>query len=289
MSYTKKRIDVAFSLGKGSFGETGANTITVSGLRVIATITTEGGNSMGHLLARIYGMTQSQMNQLSTLGLLITELRKNSVALSAGDYESGMSEVFVGTITNAYVDFDGAPQVSFNVEASVGALEAVKPVPPSSYPGATDVALIMSGLAKQMGLRFQNWGVSVKLASPYYAGTGRDQIIRCAEAANINWIIENNRLDIWPKNAARGSTVPVISPETGMVGYPAYDSLGIILRTLFNPTIAYGSDVMVKSSLQPACGTWRVYHINHSLASETPGGEWFSTMKAARPGSVPIA
>ena len=34
MSFTRKRIDVTISLGTGTFGETGANTVTLTGLRV---------------------------------------------------------------------------------------------------------------------------------------------------------------------------------------------------------------------------------------------------------------
>ncbi len=289
-SYTQKLLTVQFVLGTGTFGESGQNTLTISGLRVVATVVKSGGASLGNAQIRIFGMTQSHMNQLSTLGLLITQTRKNTVILMAGDATSGMSQVFMGTIINAWSDYQGAPDVSFNVEAFAAYLDAIKPVPPASFPpGGTDVATIMAGFAARMGLKFENNGVSVKLASPYFAGTARDQAQRCADAANINWHIDNGTLAIWPKNSARSGSAVVVSPETGLVGYPIFDSLGVILRTLFNPLIRYGCLVQVNSSLTPANGTWFVYALTYELSSMTPGGPWFNTMKTARLGSVPVA
>ena len=289
-SYTQKLLTVQFTLGTGTFGETGQNILTISGLRVSATVVKSGGAALGSAQIRIFGMTQSQMNQLSTLGLLITQVRRNTVTLMAGDAISGMSQVFTGTIVNAWSDYQGAPQVSFNVEAYAAYLDAIKPVAPTSYPpGGTDVATIMAGLATQMGLQFENNGVSAKLASPYFPGTAKDQAQRCADAANINWVIDNGVFAIWPKNAVRSGSAVVISPETGLVGYPIFDSMGVILRTLFNPLIRYGCLVQVDSSLTPANGVWSVYALTYDLSCMTPGGPWFNTMKTARQGSIPVA
>ncbi|MDE1138199.1 MAG: hypothetical protein PW999_00800 [Paraburkholderia tropica] len=55
MSFLKKRIDVTISLGTGQFGESGSNTVTLSGLRVKALIQAAPGDAMPALQPRRCG------------------------------------------------------------------------------------------------------------------------------------------------------------------------------------------------------------------------------------------
>lgn len=287
-NFAKRRVDVTFTIGTGDLGEGTPSTVTLTGLRVSANIVKAGGASLGNGQLRIMGMTLSHMNQVSTLGLTVMVVRKNTVSVTAGDDVSGMALVFEGTIFEAWADFQGAPEVVFNVVASTGLYDAVKPVPPSSYSGGADVAVIMSNLAEQMNFVFENSGVSVQLSNPYFPGTAREQAERCAKAADINMIMDDKTLAIWPKGTARGTEKVSLSPETGMVGYPTYTSNGIAVTCLFNPSIRFGGKIEVKSSLTPACGEWVVQTLAHSLESETPGGAWFTSLTAARQGYVGI-
>lgn len=286
-SFSRRHIDLTIQIGQGSFGESGFDTVTLSGLRVIANIAKFGGAAMGQANLRVYGMPQTMMNQLSTLGMLVTQARRNIVAISAGSDDSGMSQVFQGTITDAFADYSAAPDVSFQMSAAAGLFQAIKPVAPNSFKGSADVATIMSGLASQMGFAFENNGVSVQLSNPYFPGTARDQVVACATAANINFSTDDQKLAIWPKGGSRGGLIPLISPETGMVGYPAFNSLGMVVTTLYNPGITHGGQIKVQSSLTPACGMWVVNNLTHDLAAELPGGPWFTRMEVVPIGYLP--
>jgi hypothetical protein len=287
MAFVQRLIDVTFTLGQGSFAESGTNTVKLSGLRISSRCVKAGGPSMGTMQMQIYGMTLSLMNKLSTLGMMIQLIPRNVVTVEAGDAISGMGTVFIGTITNAWADFQSAPDVAFFLEAHTGLIEAVGLVPPSSYKGAASVPVIMSSLATLMGLAFENNGVTAVLANPYLSGSARSQVKACAEAAGINWVIDNGILAIWPKNGARGGEIPLISPDTGLVGYPAYTAQGLSLKTIFNPSVGFGSKIEVKSDLTPACGIWSVYSLNHDLDSQVPRGSWFSTIGAYNPNFAP--
>lgn len=288
MALIQRKIEMTFTLGEGAFGETGSNNVTLGGLRVQASIIKAGGPSMGTANLRVYGMTLSLMNQLSTLGMAPTLIRRNAVTVTAGDNQAGMGVVFQGTITNAFADMNSPPENPFVVEAHTGLIESVVPIPVSSFQGSADVATIMQGLATQMGLAFENNGVQVRLSNPYFAGSAREQAKACAEAAGIEWIIDNLRLAIWPAGGSRRGIVPLIKAPA-MRGYPAYTSKGIALQTLFNPSVGFGSKVIVESDLKPACGEWIVYSLRHDLDSQVPGGKWFSALEAARPGFVVVA
>ncbi|MGA9869288.1 MAG: hypothetical protein WBQ75_22880, partial [Acetobacteraceae bacterium] len=172
----------------------------------------------------------------------------------------------------------------------VGLQDAMRPVPPTSYPGTPDAAVILAGLADQMGYAFENNGVSVILSQPYFPGTARTQALACAKAANIEMFIDDTSqtLAIWPKGGNRGGEIPLISKDTGMVGYPAYSG-GQQMRvtTLYNPSIRFGGQVKVQSSITPADGEWTVNKITHHLESMMPGGEWFTYLEGYHLGLAP--
>lgn len=285
MALLRRRINLRIQLGEGAYGESGTDTVDLTGYRVAARIIKAGGPSMGTAQVQVWGMALDLMNKLSTLGMVVTLLRRNTLTISAGDDENGLSVVFVGQITNAWSDFQAAPQVPFIIEAHTGSFDAVKPIPVSTFSGVTDVAVILSGLASTMGKRFENNGVSVKLANPYLSGSARDQALAVVQAAGIEWNgLDQDVLAIWPAGGKRGGLSPLISPETGMVGYPSYTANGIMLKTIFNRDVGFGGGIVVQSDLTPANGTWNVFSIDHDLQSLVPGGNWFSNIGAARPG-----
>lgn len=276
MSLTRRYLNLTFALGKGSFGDGGFDTVEFTGLRSSATISKAGGVSMSQLQLRVQGMSLSDMNALSTLGKPLVDGRNNTVTIVAGSDDAGEGVVFTGTISEAWVDMADAPNGVFTVNAFTGLLDALKPIPASSFQGQADAATVLAGLATQMGVAFENNGVQVQLANPYFPGTALAQVKACAKAANIEYVLDGAVLAIWPKGGARGGAIPLLSPTTGLVGYPQHTENGIRLTTLFNPSITFGGQVQVESALTPAAGTWTVFSLAHELEAETPGGAWFT-------------
>lgn len=294
-SVTQKLLSYKFELGLGAFGESGTNTVQVDGLRSTAKIVKAGGNSMGQAQIDIWGMTPSLMKQLSTLGQIITRVRKNTITVLAGDTgPNALGTVYVGNILNAWIDFQSAPQIVFHVEAAVALFEAIAPSPVRSYSGTATVASIMQNIAEQVGWQFENNGVDVVLSNPYFWGSARNQAISCVKAANIEWNgVDNNILAIWPRGGSRlGGLIPTITKDDGMVLYPTFNSKGITVRTVYQPGLTYGQRINVQSSedaLAPANGEWIIYSLTYDLASQMPNGEWFVTMECARPGILALS
>lgn len=277
-SFTKKKLELTVTLGTGTFGAQVGSTVTLKDLRMFADISAPCGESMGALHLRVYGLTQSMMNQLTVIGPINQVKEKNEVLLAAGD-DSGLTSVFQGTIFSAWADYSSAPDVPFNIIAYVGMGLAIKPVDALSYVGSANVADIMKTIAGGANLAFVNDGVSVQLVNPYFPGTALQQIKSCAYAAQINYKIEFGKLTIWPKGgvvAADG--IPLIAPETGMVGYPALSSQGMTVKSEFTPKVVLGGEIQVKSSLPMANGKFNVFNYVHNLSSEAPGGPWFTTI-----------
>lgn len=283
MAFVRRILEFKFQLAQGSFLESGTDTVTLRGLRATAKVIKAGTPSLGQAQLQIFGMKLSLMNQLATLGMVYQLIPRNVVTVSAGDEGSSLSVVFAGTITQAWADFQSAPDVPFNVQAHTLGAESVIAADPISFTGSADVAGIMSGLAGKMNCTFENNGVQAKLSNPYFYGSARSQADACASAAGIKWVADDTTLAIWPSGGARGGDIPLISPQSGMVGYPSFMAYGINVRTIFIPSIKFGAKIKVESSLKPACGTWAVVLLAHDLATLVPGGEWYSSIGAFNP------
>lgn len=282
MTFVRRRINLTFQFGQGAYGEDGFDTVTITGLRCSASITKAGGVSNSELDLRVWGLSLDLMNRLTILNQKLDQNRHNIVVVEAGDDQSGMGVVFIGTMIEAWADFDGVPDVALVAKASTCYTDALKPVPPTSFKGSVDVALALAGIGAQMAppRTLENSGVSILLQNTYLEGTLLAQIRKLQRAGDFYLIIEPDVIAIWPKNGVRRGAVPVISPETGMVGYPSFNSTGIAVTTLFNPSITFGGTVEVETVTR-ARGSWTPFYIGHDLESEQPAGKWFTHMQCS--------
>ena len=303
-TYVERAITIVIQLGEGTFGQTGSNTVTLEGLRVSATIEKVAPPGFGRAEIRVFGMTQSVMNQVSTLGVPFRMYRQgNIVTVQAGERGKPLPVVWKGYILNAWQNLDGAPETYFQIVSNAGVLEALVPGQPLSFPGPIDVASVMSGLATRMGRLFVNDGVTTKLSGGYFPGTAMAQAIAIARAAGIE--LEpggsvGDTLTIWPKTQTRTGVVPLISASTGMVGYPQYRDNAMAFRCLFNPNIVRGGQILMDSSIFPSAtssdqsteavlrrgGPNGYWYVNSpfilNLSAQLPNGPWFNECVCSR-------
>lgn len=314
-SWVNRQINVTITLGTGTFGQSGQNTVKLQNLRVVASINKGGMPSLDQANVRIYGVQPSIMNQVSTLGIPLTMIRLgNTVTIEAGNSIDGFSIVYYGYMHQCWQNFNDAPDTFLEINAFGGYPAALQPASPRSYPENADVATIMSGLAEAMGMQFENSGVQTKLQNGYYPGTNLQQAHEVARAANIEMYLDSSTptgtLAIWPKTGTRHGAVPLVSSGTGLVGYPKFMSNGMSFRTLYNPNIQLGGQIQMQSSLgtgsSPAVqtpigsqpggpnGIWYVAAgggglLSHSLSAQIPGGPWFTDVQCVRVPGVPGA
>jgi hypothetical protein len=290
VTFAKRKIDVTFLLGQGSFGESGADTVKVSGLRCSASITMGTGVAAGELNLRINGLALDIMNRLTVLKQDFNNnmgKAANYVKVEAGDDDAGMSTVFYGGISEARADLSGMPDTSFELVAYIGILDTLKPVPPLSYKGQIDAALVMQDIAASMGRTLENSGVAVQLRDPYFAGTATDQMNAVARAGNFTAMLDPTKqvLAIWPLDGKRQGLIPLINKDTGLVGYPTYAQNGISLTSLYLPGLSPGGLIKIETDLTPAAGQWSTYLVSHDLEAQVPGGRWFTHIEAGYFGS----
>ena len=274
----KKQLRFVITLGTGKFGSSNNDTITLQGFRATVDIDKAGGMMMGTLRAKIYGVKQADMNSITTLQWKPGTLIPNTVEVYAID---GAAEtlVFAGNIVNAWADYQSMPDVFLHIQAQAAFFNALKAIPPRSFKGGVDVASVMAQIARDLGYTFENNGVTTRLVDVYLPNTGMEQAKDLARAAGCDLYLDDKILAITPPNVPRKVIIPLISPASGLVGYPTFDGVGVNFQTLFNPAVTFGGSIKLETDVQQAAGEWVVTSVGHRLESEKPGGAWFSSIR----------
>lgn len=276
----KKRLRFIVTLGVGKFGSSDNNRITLEGYRSTAFIDKAGDQTMGAARVQIYGVTQADMNSITTLQWGINQWIKNTVEIYAIDGDSE-TRVFQGNIINAWAEYHAMPDVFLQITAQSAFFDKLAPAPARSFRGAVDVATVMQQVAASMGRTFENNGVSVMMNDVYLCSTDLEQALGLANDAGIGFFLDDDVLAITPApDIPRGGIAPVVSSVTGMVGYPTFTGYGVHVTTLFNPSIRFGGTIKIESDVPAANGEWMVVSVAHRLEAEKPNGAWFSTVQA---------
>lgn len=282
-SFTKKLLNVTFVLKDGTF-DGAHNTKVVSGLRVHCSVEKQGEPTKNKCKLKIYGMNRSDMNMLTSVpgqSAHALQVFHSLVRVDAGD-ENGMHMVYQGDVTEAFSSYQQPPNLHFAVESLTAFHGAIAPAKPTSYKGGVDVATVMASLAAQMGYGFENNGVHAQINNPYLSGSAMSQAGAIADAANIEFGVDDNTLFIAPTGQARNGLAPLISGGTGLHEYPIFDKKGIKFKCIYTPGLSLGGMCVVKSALGPPInGTWRINGLKHELTSLDPSARWESHVTAS--------
>jgi hypothetical protein len=299
----------------GQGGSLSPGTINISGARARCRIKNAGAPAKGTADIAIYGLSQSLMSELATLGLAVNSVTKNNIIISAGAASLplasaanatlsplfGFPVVFAGTIWFAYADYNSMPEVALRLQAQIGLAQAVISAAPTSYNGSTSIESIMQAFADALGVPLENNGVTGSLSNPYFPGTLMQQIDQAAEHANIRALLVDGgtKLAIMPLGGSRTSltSVPLISKTTGMIKAPSFAGNGwLVVEFTYTPDVAFLGNIQVQSDTIPqANGPWTVFNLDLSLDTLVPRGDWKATamcypqgLSPGPPPTVPI-
>jgi hypothetical protein len=284
-SFKKKtiRLTIVKDPLNGNFKSSNKNTLTIEGLRILATVEAFGGCVSPQANIKIFGLSEAVINELTDFKVNTDGVKKNTIRIEAGDVGSVLSEVFVGDMMKVYGDYGGMPDVSLVVQAQTNMYHQLNPVPPLSVNGTADVAVLMKSLADKMGLVFEDLGVKVQLAYPYFANTLIVQAIEIAKAADIALFFDKNIMVIAPKGTPRKCQVPLINAKTGLIGYPTIcDTNRIKFKCLYNPAIQFLGSVKLETAVDIANGLWLAVGFSQQLESEQSNGAWFTEVSCVR-------
>jgi hypothetical protein len=273
LSFTEKQLVVTILLD----GEQ----MSFPGFATTVHIQKQGAPELPRANVQIFGLSEAKLAQLTLLSFDGLSLRPNRIQIMAGDSESGMSICFEGEITNSAPDFNAAPSPVLNIEAITAAYPKLLPQSPVSISGSQAVEDLMESLASEAGLTFRNEGISTSLSNCTINGDPISKMQWVSDTIGADLIFDDKEVILVPRDGTRGQllTVTAINPQTGQIGYPSFDSMGIRCSCFFRPDLMVAGYCRIESSLPRASGVWKIYSVDHDLSANLPsGGPWTSTI-----------
>lgn len=285
-SFTAKNLRVTLILADSaniSFTSTGDNTLILIGNRMSAKVVSNARQAT-QLSIKIWGMQLADMDAMTAAWIDQNAIRDNKVIVEA-DNGDGFRPVFQGTILEAQPDFRSAPEVSFQILATIRYFQQIGIVDPLSFQGDVDIAVLGRYLAGQLNMTYdQSPNTKATLSNPYFPGSLWTQLNAVCKAARVDYYFQGDQLVFAPLSEAFDAKPAVIlSPTTGLLGYPTYSRRGLTVNAIFDPAFLCGTGIEIQESLvKGANGRWFPYTIEHTLESNLPDGKWISSMQCLR-------
>lgn len=285
-TFTEKQLKFTFTLGTNAKFPGNNNTLKVTGLRATADIVFPGPPSFPTANVRIYGMKPSDMTALTGLTFQTLTYKRNSIMIEANS-GAGWTTVFEGQMVTSVTDFSSQPDVAFQVFAQTLGYDLLNPATPTSFPGPASFENVLRTIALKMSKDFDNGGVEGSFSGPtYFAGTPAEQLRVAARKAGLVYYLDKTGIvEIGESGQPRNVPRWVLTPTSGLVGYPSLDSVNLIgVEAVFNPSLRFGAPLRIQFSDQRAAnGDWIIYDCAHRLSSLMPDGPWFTKMTAQTP------
>lgn len=287
-SFTAKRLRVTMILAGANsiFPGTNSNTLVLENMRVSAKIQAVARLST-QAEVKIYGMLQADMNALTVAWANPPVVLDHIIIIEANSTgrADGWVQIFKGTMIEAQPDYRGMPDVSFNILAVTGYFQKINAAEPTSYPYQVDIIVAARDIVDRMGSPWTlvEGGADGVLSNPYFWGTLWDQLAQACAAANADFYVQGDEILIVPAGQPRPSAPAVIlSPETGLVGYPMFERSGLAVTALFDPVFTCGTPLEIQSSVPNASGRWYPYSLAYILEANVPKGSWLAQMLCLR-------
>jgi hypothetical protein len=293
-TYTLKQLRFTFTLGTNAKFQGPNNTLVITGLRATADIVFPGPPSFPTANVRIWGMKPSDMQALTGLTFQTLAYKRNSIMIEANSGQ-GWTTVFLGQIITGVPDFDQAPDVYFDIQAQTLGYDLLNPATPTSFPGPASFSQVLRTIVLKMSQDFDDGGVQGSFAGPtYFAGTPAQQLRTACRKAGLVYYADLpgaagaaslGVVEVGEPGVARNVPRWILTPQTGLVGYPKLTSVNLItVRAIFNPALRFGAPLRIQKSDQRAAnGDWVIYDCAHQLSSLLPDGPWFTNMTAQPP------
>lgn len=282
-SFLQRFLQVQLTLNSGEFAD-GSNSKIIDSLAMTASIEKLGPPDFGKASVEIYGMLLEDMEQLTTLNFQPLFVSRNYINIFAGDDVNGMSQVFAGTITSASADFNSQPEIKFKIEAQIGFFGAVTAQSPTAIKGSQSVSSFVEQQAQKLGLTFVNEGVTASIRNCVFNGSPLAQARAAAAAVGAELITDDDEMILLNKDQARTGDVPLLSKNSGLLGYPSITQNGIELKAIFNPAFKFAGLIEIDSIVPKTSGQWRIVKLTHNLTSNmVSNGAWESSITGFYP------
>jgi|HubBroStandDraft_4_1064222.scaffolds.fasta_scaffold01923_5 hypothetical protein len=251
---------------------------------------------------RIFNVADNTANQIQN--------EFTQIVLQAG-YEGSYGVIFLGTIKqvrkgrvdakNSYVDVTaGDGDSAYNFATCSFSLAAG--TTPANAVQALLQSLIAGSLKQQISAQstLPPLPTNGRVRGRVFYGMTRDAMRELCRSYGLKWSIQDGVITLIPLTGYLPGPIPVLSPDTGLIGVPEQTQQGIEMRVLLNSNIKIGQLVQLQSASvnlnrygldtasqaindglagqikTNADGYYYVMVANHS--GETRGNDWYTDL-----------
>lgn len=272
----ERTIDVVFTLDSKMSFSGGREKVISSPLDINCNIKKLGSPSNDQAMIKIKNMLLEDMELLTLLRFKPLSILNNKVDIYAG-YNGVRTLVFTGDIIKGSSILGSAPDTEYICSAQTGVYQSNKRSPILQIDGVSTVDNIFRKLCQEAGLSYKNIDVNLTINDPVLIGSSINQIKELAAILDIDLILDGKDCIISKRGTARSSERILINESTGLIKYPEFDDVGVVLTTFFNPNILFGGIVKIESEIKSANGEWKVYSLEHNISIY---GDFITNIKA---------
>jgi hypothetical protein len=177
------------------------------------------------------------------------------ISIQAG-YQNNYGLIFQGTVKqvrkgrldqkDSYLDVTAADgDEAYNFAPAIGSLSAGSSR--QDYWAFLNKAMLPYGLTAGPMPPFLSSNGSVR--GRVFCGMARDELRKFANDQGCVWSIQDGQMTLIQKTGYVGGRVPLISPQSGLIGVPEQTQNGIFIRTLLNPRLKIGQLIQLQQNV----------------------------------------
>ncbi len=277
--YSKKELRYEFALSNGSFDKEGNDKISIDNVKSSFRVGSYGSYGGVQSEIMIFGLSLDRLAMLSGKGIGVwTPAQDTSISVYVG-----VNKIFSGGIFASYANMNGQPETALIMNAVAGLSLKTSSSSAFSQPGAVPVSTMLGAICNIFGFKLNAYGIDGVIAqNPNFAGSPMDQIRDICLAHGLRYQVFDNVVTVWPEKSAVDDVIPLVSSESGLIGYPVFSQNGITFQTQFSTLLSQGRVIELVTSLPNASGRYLLNVVEHFLSSWTEGGSWHTVCQASR-------
>lgn len=205
-----------------------------------------GADTKQESTLKIYNLTY---DNVTTFNQLFT-----TISIEAGWHENAgkpfIGSLGTGEVTNSRIQRDGTSLILKLNFIHLGARwdANVK----GSFIKGQSLNTVLSSLATQADVTISATTTEVLKSTLVASGTFRDVLLELLDQFGLSYIDDvdyNGTITVFEKGKSTPSQVVLITAETGLIGFPKYESIGTIeVDTILNPNLTLGSFIEVNTN-----------------------------------------
>ncbi|BBO74393.1 hypothetical protein DSCW_18100 [Desulfosarcina widdelii] len=263
----------AVTLGSRKSGEA----LKITGLRTVFQIEKNSESFPNTAKITLYNLSKNSRAMVS---------KEDAFVMLEAGYGDRLETLYVGDVARAYVSRQGADWVT-TIECGDGRNAIRRVHVDRSYAAGTDMKAIMQDVAKSFVEQGKvALGSMIGIESKktergdVLSEMSKDAMDRLTKNQGLEWSIQNNTLQVLPKNQALPAEAVLLTPATGLVGVPVLRDVnegtaGIEFTALILPGIAPGRLVKIQCDQnQSVNGLYKLEAVD--FVGDTHGQSWYA-------------